>query len=189
MECKLCPLSFNTNYKPINSIGNIDTAKVMIVFYSPTEKDISNKEVYITLVLEKLYFALSIVNFSKDDIYITFLLKCKNKLKNTINDESYLKTCNIHFQRELNTFKEGIVILVGSKTINFILSDKFYLIRDYGKLLTNSNFCFVNLPSLNHLFKNPEQELIMDRLLVKSYYWYRNHIDINHKSIYHGCRT
>jgi uracil-DNA glycosylase len=184
-ECRDCDLGFNHNYIPIKSIGDLNNAKVFIVFYSPDIKDVELKEKVITKYITKLYFDLKIVNFQKEDIYITFLLKCKNNLKSKIPDEAYLQKCNKHFQEELNRFQHGIVILVGHKVINYILGDKFYLIRDFGKLLKNNKFCFINLPALNHLFNNKESTIKYQEMLVEAYQWYRNNININHKSIYH----
>ena len=94
-QCKNCDLGFNHNYTPIKSIGNLDNAKVFIVFYSPDIKDVEAKEKVITKYITKLYFDLKIVNFQKEDIYITFLLKCKNNLKSKVPDDAYLQRCNI----------------------------------------------------------------------------------------------
>lgn len=186
-KCNTCNLGFNHNYTPIEPIGNVATAKVFVVVYAPNVKDVENKRLVVTKYIEQLYFDLSIINFNKEDVYITFLLKCKNNIKSKTPDDLYLDKCNMHFQNELNLFKNGIIILIGHQVINYILNGKFYLIRDFGKLLSNNRFCFLNLPALKMLYNNKEQQVIYHKALVKSYLWYKNNIDFNHKSVYHVC--
>lgn len=183
-HCDKCNLGFNNNYKPINGIGNSINPKVMIVLESPKDKDIAENELFKSKHLNQLLFDLKIVNFSEKDIYITYLIKCRNHKANRSIDDIHLTICKQYISRELNYLNEGILILVGHKSINYILQGSFILIRDFGKILYGKKITILPIPSLSKLYGNDNAVSTYRKLLIKCYIWYKENIDANHKSIY-----
>lgn len=147
-KCFKCDLALFRKYI-INGVGN-ENANIMMVLNAPSKSDndtnklLSNQTgVYLNYVLEQLNI--------KDDLYTTYLTKCKTPGGRQPTTEETNK-CKPHFVDEINHVKPRIVILSGSNVVKafFGVQISIHYLHGTFKLIGNTLYCITyDITSLN----------------------------------------
>jgi uracil-DNA glycosylase family 4 len=131
IECTKCELS-KTRIKSVPGKGNFQS-NVIFVGEAPGKNEDKNGEPFIGVAGKKLSIALEEAGISREDVYITNIVKCrppKNRIPNTIERS----TCQEYLKKEILIIKPKIICILGNTAFNSLLGGS-EIIKFRGKLV------------------------------------------------------
>ncbi|MBC8502591.1 MAG: uracil-DNA glycosylase [Candidatus Nitrosopumilus sp. bin_32a] len=131
-KCNLCKTRTNS----VPGKGNFHS-NVIFVGEAPGRNEDRNGEPFIGVAGKKLSIALEGAGVSRDDIYITNIVKCrppKNRVPTTIERE----TCQEYLKQEISIIKPKIICILGNTAFNSILGGS-EITKFRGKLVRKNN--------------------------------------------------
>jgi len=131
-KCNLCKTRTNS----VPGKGNFHS-NVIFVGEAPGRNEDRNGEPFIGVAGKKLSIALEEAGVSRDDIYITNIVKCrppKNRVPTTIERE----TCQEYLKQEISIIKPKIICILGNTAFNSILGGS-EITKFRGKLVRKNN--------------------------------------------------
>lgn len=160
MNCEKCEL-YKTSFagmhdecklKCIKGIGN-PNAKMMIVGLTPGEQECQSQIPFTGKTGDKLKKCLAKAGVSTDNVYYTYLVKCKPpkvargsgvaKVREPLMKE--LKECVGYLQEEIKALKPNVIVLLGAK-VNKFLINKTGLTSIHGTPYWNEEFNATVIP-------------------------------------------
>ena len=135
IECTKCELS-KTRTKSVPGKGNFQS-DVIFVGEAPGKNEDEKGEPFIGIAGKKLSIALEEAGISREDIYITNIVKCrppKNRVPKTIERE----TCQEYLKKEISIIKPKIICVLGNTAFNSLLGGS-EIIKFRGKLVKKDN--------------------------------------------------
>jgi len=132
--CSRCDICTINNHTMMNGDGN-ENANIMFITRNPSSFEKKNNVPMIDKEGMLFQKYLDLFNFSREEVYITYAVKCKTP-GHRIPTDKEIANCYIQLDYELDIVKPKIVVLIGEVAI-----------RAYFKLAyTNKN---VDILSLN----------------------------------------
>jgi len=131
IECTKCELS-KTRIKSVPGKGNFQS-DVIFVGEAPGKNEDENGEPFIGVAGKKLSNALEEAGISREDVYITNIVKCrppKNRVPKTIERS----TCQEYLKKEISIIKPKIICILGNTAFNSLLGGS-EIIKFRGKLV------------------------------------------------------
>ena len=140
-QCTKCELSKTRN----NSVpwkGNFKS-DVIFVGEAPGKNEDMNGEPFIGIAGKKLTIALENAGITRDEIYITNIVKCRPP-KNRVPTITERDTCKNYLEKEIEIIKPKIICILGNTAFNSLLNGK-EIIKFRGKIVRkNKPYVLVN---------------------------------------------
>ncbi|MFO7881684.1 MAG: uracil-DNA glycosylase [Kosmotogaceae bacterium] len=119
-ECKKCELCKHRNMV-VPGEGSLESPIVFVGEGPGADEDTSGKP-FVGRAGQLLTKILESVNLSREDIYITNIVKCRPP-KNRVPTQEEMETCSVYLLSQLAIIKPKIIIPLGSTALAFF-SDK-----------------------------------------------------------------
>ena len=118
IKCTKCELS-ETRTNSVPGKGNFKS-DVIFVGEAPGKNEDEKGEPFIGIAGKKLSSALENAGVSRDDIYITNIVKCRPP-SNRIPKTNERETCQEYLKQEISIIKPKIICVLGNTVFNSIL--------------------------------------------------------------------
>jgi len=131
-KCELC----KTRTNAVPGKGNFQS-DVIFVGEAPGRNEDKNGEPFIGVAGKKLSIALEEAGISRDEVYITNIVKCRppnNRVPNT--DER--DTCKEYLKQEISIIKPKLICILGNTAFNSILGGS-EITKFRGKVVRKDN--------------------------------------------------
>lgn len=118
IECKKCDLC-KTRTNSVPGKGNFKS-NVIFVGEAPGRNEDKNGEPFIGVAGKKLSAALEEAGISREDVYITNIVKCrppKNRVPTTVERD----TCKEYLKQEISIIQPKIICILGNTAFNSLL--------------------------------------------------------------------
>ena len=181
MKCNKCELCRRN--KPIESNKKYD-AEISFILSYPDYHSVKHNEI----LSDNGHFGktfdnmLKLINLSKDDVYLTYLVKGR-PIGNNIKKRN-ITACSDYLKDELKLINSKIIVLLGYEPINFIFKENKpiynYLDKAY---LTKDNKYIICGYSPSYMFNDVRNHHTAVKLMVNLYKLYTNFINVQYKNI------
>ena len=134
-QCTKCELS-KTRNNSVPGKGNFKS-DVIFVGEAPGKNEDMKGEPFIGIAGKKLSIALENAGITRDDVYITNIVKCrppKNRVPTTIERN----TCQNYLKKEIEIIKPKIICILGNTAFNSLLDGK-EITKFRGKIVRKNN--------------------------------------------------
>ncbi|MCH7647368.1 MAG: uracil-DNA glycosylase [Nitrosopumilus sp.] len=138
IKCTKCDLC-KTRTNAVPGKGNFQS-DVIFVGEAPGRNEDKNGEPFIGVAGKKLSIALDEAGISRDDVYITNIVKCRppnNRVPNT--DER--DTCKEYLKQEISIIKPKLICILGNTAFNSILGGS-EITKFRGKVVRKDNLLY-----------------------------------------------
>ena len=135
IECTKCDLC-KTRTNSVPGKGNFQS-DVIFVGEAPGRNEDKNGEPFVGVAGKKLSAALEDAGISRDDVYITNVVKCRppnNRVPNTNERE----TCQEYLKKEISIIKPKIICVLGNTAFNSVLGGS-EITKFRGKIVRKDN--------------------------------------------------
>jgi DNA polymerase len=169
MDCHLCTLS-KSRQKVVFGEGN-PNANLMIVGDVPSSSDDSSGKIFTGRSGELLTKMIeNVLKVSRDDIYITNILKCK-ALDSQVPSSEHTHTCHPYLLKEIELVKPTIIIALGALPYQFLTDDDSPIENIRGVVHKKDTYTIIPTYHPNYLLRNPsaKKEVLEDLLKVKKF--------------------
>ena len=134
-QCTKCELS-KTRNNSVPGKGNFKS-DVIFVGEAPGKNEDINGEPFIGIAGKKLTIALENAGITRDEIYITNIVKCRPP-KNRVPTITERGTCKNYLEKEIEIIKPKIICILGNTAFNSLLNGK-EIIKFRGKVVRKNN--------------------------------------------------
>ena len=134
-QCTKCELS-KTRNNSVPGKGNFKS-DVIFVGEAPGKNEDINGEPFIGIAGKKLTIALENAGITRDEIYITNIVKCRPP-KNRVPTITERDTCKNYLEKEIEIIKPKIICILGNTAFNSLLNGK-EIIKFRGKVVRKNN--------------------------------------------------
>jgi len=156
IECTKCELC-KTRTKSVPGKGNFKS-DVIFIGEAPGKNEDMNGEPFIGVAGKKLSVALSEANISRDEVYITNVVKCRppnNRVPNNVEREA----CQEYLKEEIKIIKPKIICILGNTAFNSILGGS-EITKFRGKVIQkNKQLYFITIHPAATIYN---QKLVSD---------------------------
>ena len=154
--CELCNLS-KTRINSIN-LGNINS-KIMVVFDSPNDAQNKSGELFTSKAVCKFKdILLENTYLKEDEIYFTFLVKCK-----TSHIDDHIEKCSPYLLEEISKVKPKIILAMGENVMKPLLKSEVSLEMAHGSVFAYQNSLIMPLFTMEFVQTNPsKKELLIE---------------------------
>jgi len=135
VECTKCELS-KTRTNSVPGKGNFHSS-VMFVGEAPGKNEDLHGEPFIGIAGKKLSAALEEARITRDDVYITNIVKCRPP-KNRVPTTNERNTCQEYLKQEISIIKPKIICILGNTAFNSLLGGS-EITKFRGKLVRKNN--------------------------------------------------
>jgi DNA polymerase len=118
IECEKCDLC-KTTTNSVPGKGNFKS-NVIFVGEAPGRNEDKNGEPFIGVAGKKLSAALEEAGISREDVYITNIVKCRPP-KNRVPTTTERDTCKEYLKQEISIIKPKIICILGNTAFNSLL--------------------------------------------------------------------
>ena len=134
-ECTKCELSTTRN----NSVPGKGNYKADVIFVgeAPGKNEDMEGEPFIGIAGKKLSLALESVGITRDEVYITNIVKCRPP-KNRVPTTTERDTCQNYLKKEIDIIKPKIICVLGNTAFNSLLDGK-EIMKFRGKIVRKNN--------------------------------------------------
>ena len=142
IKCTKCELS-ETRTNSVPGKGNFKS-DVIFVGEAPGKNEDEKGEPFIGIAGKKLSSALENAGVSRDDIYITNIVKCRPP-SNRIPKTNERETCQEYLKQEISIIKPKIICVLGNTVFNSILGGS-EIMKYRGKIAQkNEQLYFISI--------------------------------------------
>ena len=134
-KCDLC----KTRTNAVPGKGNFQS-DVIFVGEAPGRNEDKNGEPFIGVAGKKLSIALDEAGISRDDVYITNIVKCRPP-NNRVPKTSERETCQEYLKQEISIIKPKIICILGNTAFNSILGGS-EITKFRGKVVRKDNLLY-----------------------------------------------
>jgi len=131
-KCDLC----KTRTNAVPGKGNFQS-DVIFVGEAPGRNEDKKGEPFIGVAGKKLSIALDEAGISRDEVYITNIVKCRPP-NNRVPKTSERDTCQEYLKQEISIIKPKIICILGNTAFNSILGGS-EIIKFRGKIVRKDN--------------------------------------------------
>lgn len=135
IQCTKCELS-ETRNNSVPGKGNFKS-DVIFVGEAPGKNEDMKGEPFIGIAGKKLSMALENIGITRDDVYITNIVKCRPP-KNRVPTANERSTCQNYLEKEIEIIKPKIICILGNTVFNSLLDGK-EIIKFRGKIVRKNN--------------------------------------------------
>ncbi|MDH5431289.1 MAG: uracil-DNA glycosylase [Nitrosopumilus sp.] len=135
IECIKCDLC-KTRTNSVPGKGNFKSS-VIFVGEAPGKNEDKNGEPFIGVAGKKLSAALESAGVSREDVYITNIVKCRPP-KNRIPTSTERETCQDYLKQEISIIKPKIICILGNTAFNSLLGGS-EITKFRGKIVLKDN--------------------------------------------------
>jgi DNA polymerase len=135
IQCIKCELS-ETRNNSVPGKGNFKS-DVIFVGEAPGKNEDMTGEPFIGIAGKKLTIALENAGITRDEVYITNIVKCRPP-KNRIPTTTERDTCQNYLKKEIEIIKPKIICVLGNTAFNSLLDGK-EIIKFRGKIVRKNN--------------------------------------------------
>ena len=118
IQCKKCELS-KTRTNSVPGMGNFHS-DVIFVGEAPGKNEDLKGEPFVGVAGKKLSLALEYAGISREDVYITNIVKCRPP-KNRVPSKIEKETCQDFIKNEIRIIKPKIICILGNTAFGSIL--------------------------------------------------------------------
>ncbi len=138
IKCTKCDLC-KTRTNAVPGKGNFQS-DVIFVGEAPGKNEDQNGEPFIGVAGKKLSVALDEAGISRDDVYITNIVKCRppNNRVPTTNERD---TCKEYLKQEIAIIKPKLICILGNTAFNSILGGS-EITKFRGKIVRKDNLLY-----------------------------------------------
>ena len=134
-KCDLCKTRINA----VPGKGNFQS-DVIFVGEAPGKNEDQKGEPFIGVAGKKLSVALEEAGISRDDVYITNIVKCRPP-NNRVPKTSERETCQEYLKQEISIIKPKIICILGNTAFNSILGGS-EITKFRGKVVRKDNLLY-----------------------------------------------
>ena len=134
-KCDLCKTRINS----VPGKGNFQS-DVIFVGEAPGKNEDKNGEPFIGIAGKKLTIALEEAGISRDEIYITNIVKCRPP-NNRVPSNIERNTCQEYLKEEISIIKPKIICILGNTAFNSILGGS-EITKFRGKVARKNNLLY-----------------------------------------------
>jgi len=134
-QCTKCELS-KTRNNSVPGKGNFKS-DVIFVGEAPGKNEDMKGEPFIGIAGKKLSIALENAGITRDDVYITNIVKCRPP-KNRVPTTNERNTCQNYLKKEIEIIKPKIICILGNTAFNSLLNGK-EIIKFRGKIVRKND--------------------------------------------------
>ncbi len=134
-KCELC----KTRTNAVPGKGNFQS-DVIFVGEAPGRNEDKNGEPFIGVAGKKLSIALDEAGISRDDVYITNIVKCRPP-NNRVPTTDERDTCKEYLKQEISIIKPKIICILGNTAFNSILGGS-EITKFRGKVVRKDNLLY-----------------------------------------------
>ncbi len=134
-KCELC----KTRTNAVPGKGNFQS-DVIFVGEAPGRNEDKNGEPFIGVAGKKLSIALEEAGISRDDVYITNIVKCRPP-NNRVPSTSERNTCQEYLKQEISIIKPKLICILGNTAFNSILGGS-EITKFRGKVVRKDNLLY-----------------------------------------------
>jgi len=138
IKCTKCDLC-KTRTNAVPGKGNFQS-DVIFVGEAPGRNEDRNGEPFIGVAGKKLSIALDEAGISRDDVYITNIVKCRPP-NNRVPKTSERETCQEYLKQEISIIKPKIICILGNTAFNSILGGS-EITKFRGKVVRKDNLLY-----------------------------------------------
>ncbi len=138
IKCTKCDLC-KTRTNAVPGKGNFQS-DVIFVGEAPGRNEDKNGEPFIGVAGKKLSVALDEAGISRDDVYITNIVKCRPP-NNRVPKTSERETCQEYLKQEISIIKPEIICILGNTAFNSILGGS-EITKFRGKVVRKDNLLY-----------------------------------------------
>ncbi|MDC0927543.1 uracil-DNA glycosylase [Nitrosopumilus sp.] len=135
IQCTKCELS-ETRNNSVPGKGNFKS-DVIFVGEAPGKNEDMKGEPFIGIAGKKLSMVLENAGITRDDVYITNIVKCRPP-KNRVPTTNEKSTCQNYLEKEIAIIKPKIICILGNTVFNSLLDGK-EIIKFRGKIVRKNN--------------------------------------------------
>ena len=170
--CKKCELC-NTRSNAVPGIGN-ENADVVFIGEAPGKNEDQHGEPFIGTAGKKLNDALESVGLTRNNVYITNIVKCRPP-NNRVPNDIEKAMCGNYLEDEIAIINPKIICLLGNTPYYSILGGK-EISKNHGKFISKDNrMYFVTFhpaatiynQKLVNVFKNDIKKLVNELQKIK----------------------
>jgi DNA polymerase len=134
-KCDLCKTRTNS----VPGKGNFQS-NVIFVGEAPGKNEDKNGEPFIGIAGKKLTIALEEAGISRDEVYITNIVKCRPP-NNRVPSNIEKNTCQEYLNEEISIIKPKIICILGNTAFNSILGGS-EITKYRGKVVRKDNLLY-----------------------------------------------
>jgi len=134
-KCDLCKTRTNS----VPGKGNFQS-NVIFVGEAPGKNEDKNGEPFIGIAGKKLTIALEEAGISRDEVYITNIVKCRPP-DNRVPSNIERNTCQEYLKEEISIIKPKIICILGNTAFNSILGGS-EITKFRGKVARKNNLLY-----------------------------------------------
>ncbi len=134
-KCDLCKTRTNS----VPGKGNFQS-NVIFVGEAPGKNEDKNGEPFIGIAGKKLTIALEEAGISRDEVYITNIVKCRPP-NNRVPSNTERNTCQEYLKEEISIIKPKIICILGNTAFNSILGGS-EITKFRGKIARKNNLLY-----------------------------------------------
>ena len=134
-QCTKCELS-KTRNNSVPGKGNFKS-DVIFVGEAPGKNEDMKGEPFIGIAGKKLSIALENAGITRDEVYITNIVKCRPP-KNRVPTTNERNICQNYLKKEIEIIKPKIICILGNTAFNSLLEGK-EIIKFRGKIVRKDN--------------------------------------------------
>ncbi len=134
-KCDLCKTRTNS----VPGKGNFQS-NVIFVGEAPGKNEDKNGEPFIGIAGKKLTIALEEAGISRDEVYITNIVKCRPP-NNRVPSNIERNTCQEYLKEEISIIKPKIICILGNTAFNSILGGS-EITKFRGKVARKNNLLY-----------------------------------------------
>ena len=134
-QCTKCELS-ETRNNSVPGKGNF-RSDVIFVGEAPGKNEDMKGEPFIGIAGKKLSMALETAGITRDEVYITNIVKCRPP-KNRVPTTDERNTCQNYLEKEIGIIKPKIICVLGNTVFKSLLDGK-EIIKFRGKIVRKNN--------------------------------------------------
>jgi len=138
IKCTKCDLC-KTRTNAVPGKGNFQS-DVIFVGEAPGRNEDQKGEPFIGVAGKKLSIALDEAGISRDDVYITNIVKCRPP-NNRVPKTSERETCQEYLKQEISIIKPEIICILGNTAFNSILGGS-EITKFRGKVVRKDNLLY-----------------------------------------------
>jgi len=138
IKCTKCDLC-KTRTNAVPGKGNFQS-DVIFVGEAPGRTEDQKGEPFIGVAGKKLSIALDEAGISRDDVYITNIVKCRPP-NNRVPKTSERETCQEYLKQEISIIKPEIICILGNTAFNSILGGS-EITKFRGKVVRKDNLLY-----------------------------------------------
>ena len=170
--CKKCELC-TTRKNVVPGIGN-ESADIVFVGEAPGKNEDLYGEPFIGTAGKRLDDALENAGLTRNNVYITNIVKCRPP-NNRVPNDTEKSMCNNYLEDELKIINPKIICLLGNTTFSSILGGK-EISKNHGKIVSKNNRTYfitfhpaatIYNQKLGEVFKNDIKKLVNELQKIK----------------------